>query len=215
MFSFYLFLIRILSDRTSKLGFNEEFGHPEVSTYLIRGFDRPLQYYDAVDIWATTGFDSHQRGFVPGDSLHYLTRNRKYFYSLNAKAILIFTLLRSGNIHPHLGPRSGNIDCPKSQPMEERKEVRQPKYQCTVCSKGVTSRSKTVSWDTCQKWTHIKCSVFITAQKYDSLVSNIWDFIFTSCSCIFMDLPFSSEDSINLSTEEVGDTSMIPPSLAD
>ena len=70
-FSFYLVLIRILEDWTSKVSFNEELYHPDVSTYLIRGSDRPLQFIDAVQLWSTITFDSHQRGFIPGDSLHY------------------------------------------------------------------------------------------------------------------------------------------------
>ena len=134
--SFYLVLIRILEDLTSKLGFNEEFYHPDVSTYLIRGSDWPLQFFDAVQLWSTITFDSHQHGFVPGDSLHYLMRNRKYFYLLNAKAVLMFSLLRSGDFHPHLGQRSGNS--PKSQSsnnLEQRKEVRQPKYPCKFAVK--------------------------------------------------------------------------------
>ena len=214
-FAFYLVLIRILEDRTSKLSFNEEFYHPDVSTYLIRGSDRPLQFFDAVQLWSTTAFDSHQSGFVPGDSLHYLMRNRKYFYSLNAKAVLMFSLLRSGDVHPHPGPRSGNIDCLKAQSpnnLEQRKKVRQPKYPCKVCSKGVTSRSKAVSCDSCQQWTHIKCSGFITTQKYDSMVSDNSDFSFACCSCTFMDLPFHNEDTDNC-WSQTGNTKL--PSSAD
>ena len=30
--------------------FNEKFYHPDVSTYLIRGPDSPLRYYEAVEV---------------------------------------------------------------------------------------------------------------------------------------------------------------------
>ena len=35
---------------------------------------------------------------------------------------------------------------------------RTPKYPCTACGKAVTSRSKAVSCDLCDNWTHTKCT---------------------------------------------------------
>ena len=47
--------------------FNEKFYHSDVSTYLLRGPDGPLRYYEAVELWSTSNFDSRQRSFVPGN----------------------------------------------------------------------------------------------------------------------------------------------------
>ena len=70
-------LTRILDVRTYKEDFNEEFHKLDLSGFLIRGSERVLAYYDAIEIWSST-FDSHLRSFVPGTFKHYLTRNKKY-----------------------------------------------------------------------------------------------------------------------------------------
>ena len=49
-FTFYLILTRILDDRTYKEDFNEEFHKLDLSEFLIRGSERVLAYYDAVEI---------------------------------------------------------------------------------------------------------------------------------------------------------------------
>ena len=96
--------------------FNEKFYNTDVSTYLLSGPDGPLRYYEAVEFWSTSNFDSRQRSFVPGNCLHYLTKNKKYLYSFKMKYIPIFSLLRSGDVHPQLGPRTRNSVCSKEQP---------------------------------------------------------------------------------------------------
>ena len=35
---------------------------------------------------------------------------------------------------------------------------RKPKFPCTSCNKAVTSRSKAVSCDVCENWTHVQCT---------------------------------------------------------
>ena len=34
--------------------FTEDFYHPDVSAYLIRGSDYPLRFYDAAELWTTS-----------------------------------------------------------------------------------------------------------------------------------------------------------------
>ena len=133
---FYVVLIKVLQDWNLNHDFNEKFYHPDVSTYLLRGPDGPLRYYEAVELWSTSNFDSRQRSFVPGNCLHYLTRNKKYLYSLKMKHILIFSLLRSGDVHPHPGPRNMNSDCSKEQNnLTQIKKTRQPKFPCVTCNR--------------------------------------------------------------------------------
>ena len=60
--------------------FNEDFYLPDVVAYLLRGSDCAIRFYEAVELWSTSNFDSRHRTFVPGECQHYLTRNKKYLY---------------------------------------------------------------------------------------------------------------------------------------
>ena len=68
LFTFYLVLARILDDRTYKEDFNEQLYKLDVSIFLIRGSDRALAFFDVVELWSTSPFDSPQNvsnlGFV-------------------------------------------------------------------------------------------------------------------------------------------------------
>ena len=66
---------------------------------------------------------------------------------------------------------------------------RTPKYPCTVCDKGVISKSKAVSCDSCSKWTHVRCSDVITVAEYDRLVEENTDFNFICITCMLKELP--------------------------
>ena len=51
-----------------------------------------------------------------------------------------------------------------------QKAKRTPKYPCIVCEKAVMTRSRAVSCDTCDNWTHSKCTGSISNEQYDKLV---------------------------------------------
>lgn len=101
-----------------------------------------------------------------------ISRNRT-----TTKLFMLLTLLKSGDVHPQPGPAS---------------RVRRPKNPCTVCEKGVISSSKAVSCDSCEKWTHIKCTKTISAKQYAEFVEQNNDFSFTCDQCMLRTLPFHS-----------------------
>ena len=168
-FAFYLILARILEDRTYEYDYYEGKYSKDASLFLIRGSDRVFERFDAVELWSTSGYDSRHKGFVPGQPIHYLKRNGRYLHSLDIKSVFIFTLLRCGDVHPHPGPRSDT-----SQGPLENKNVtkKQPKFPCVSCGKGVIKSSKAVECDNCSRWTHIRCSGYITDELYHDLVSS-------------------------------------------
>ena len=69
---------------------------------------------------------------------------------------------------------------------------RQPKHPCTFCSKGVIATSKAVSCDTCDQWTHIKCTGYISEAKYKILSIQDGDFTFYCRKRTFDFLPDSN-----------------------
>lgn len=77
-------------------------------------------------------------------SSHFVTEEKrikvldKYFLRLNTRTIIMCFLLRSGNIHPNPGPP---VFSTNSMPV---KKSRNPKFPCSVCSKGVIATSKSV-----------------------------------------------------------------------
>ena len=85
--------------------------------------------------------------------------------------LLIIALIRSGDIHPHPGPRV-------------------PKHPCTVCDKGVTARSKAVECDQCFCWTHIKCTEAISIPAYNQAVLENYNLNFICDRCTISTLPF-------------------------
>ena len=78
--------------------------------------------------------------------------------------------------HPHPGP------------------PRVPRDPCTVCSKGVTGRSKSLDCDICERWKHIRCTYDISIKEYDSLVESGKSKSFIWNKCIFQNaLPIIEE----------------------
>ena len=71
--------------------------------------------------------------------------------------------------------------------------------------------------DQCCRWTHIKCSGFVTEEMYQELISSESQSLFFICSeCSIHTLPFSAEDSINLSpSDDNPDENITTPSEAD
>lgn len=111
----------------------------------------------------------------------------RFYMRVNLKSIFFLCIMQSGDVHPHPGPEFCSTQ-------NVNKRQRQPKCPCIICSRGVTFCSKAVSCDNCQRWTHIKCSGFITTQQYDNLVSRDSEFSFLCSGCTFLDLPFCTED---------------------
>ena len=117
--------------------------------------------------------------------------------------ILSASILQSGDIQPHPGPTSDSpgerLRC-ESTVKDASKKTRQCKYPCVSCGKGVTARSKAVSCDDCDEWTHIRCAK-ISDSVYQSLIENDETLNFKCDICCFASLPFhlspSEIDSVN------------------
>jgi len=71
---------------------------------------------------------------------------------------------------------------------------RQPKHTCTVCSRWVTTRSKAIDCDTCQRWTHIKCTSEVSIELY---CNQDIEFNFTCNACTIAELPFVNNSDYN------------------
>ena len=91
----------------------------------------------------------------------------------NLNFLTMFLILLCGDIESDPGPRSSYT----------------PKYPCTACSKGITSRSKAISCDLCEQWTHIKCSETITLAAYNEAVNCDLELNFVCDKCQLMQLP--------------------------
>ena len=73
---------------------------------------------------------------------------------------------------------------------------RTPKYPCTGREKAVTSRSRAISCDICDNWTHVKCTGNISNQKYDEIVKNDIAFSYMCNACITQSLPFQNQTTL-------------------
>ena len=113
--------------------------------------------------------------------------------SNTSKQILLQLLLNCGDIKTNPGPRS-----------------QAPKYPCTRCDKGVTARSKAISCDSCDRWTHVKCSNMISVAKYDEIVKNDEDFNYVCNTCIQDELPLGLIQDDQTSPEVNPNTSPLP-----
>ena len=105
-------------------------------------------------------------------------------------------------MHPHPGPscKSNTNSAPSGDQPKVNK--RQPKFPCVTCGKGVIKSSKAVVCDLCSSWTHIKCSGLITEDMYQEFITSdtqAFLFICSTCKCSINSLPFSSEESIDIS----------------
>ena len=83
------------------------------------------------------------------------------------------------------------------------KTDRKPKYPCTTCNKAVTTRSKAVSCDICEKWTHVQCTNSLSLDKYDALVLEKATFDYTCNLCIQNSLPFAHETVLDTSEHQI------------
>ncbi|XP_071954198.1 uncharacterized protein [Antedon mediterranea] len=83
----------------------------------------------------------------------------------------------AGDVHPCPGPTGG----------------RKPKCPCIVCSKGIIKTSRAISYDNCDRWSHINCINF-PLKKYTDLCHSGEEFAYECQECVFRNLPFSNAD---------------------
>ena len=118
-------------------------------------------------------------------------------YLFTLRTMFFFTLLRSGDVHPHPGPncKSNTNSAPSGDQPSQQKTM-----LCVTCGKGVIKSSKVVDCDLCSRWTHIKRTGIITEDMYQELItSDTQAFSFICSKCSVNSLPFSSEESIDIS----------------
>ena len=77
-----------------------------------------------------------------------------------------------------------------------------PRFPCTSCNKSVTARSKAISCDICDNWTHVQCTENLTLDKYDAIVLENAEFNYTCNNCIQKSLPFADESILDTSELE-------------
>ena len=98
------------------------------------------------------------------------------------------SLLTCGDISSQPGPT------PDSSAARKPRRVAFP---CSVCAKGVTKASKAISCDTCDRWTHIRCTPCISAARYDRSVATGEELHFECDACTLASLPFGGEDDVD------------------
>ncbi|XP_071952123.1 uncharacterized protein [Antedon mediterranea] len=124
---------------------------------------------------------------VVGECYTYLFTSTKKFshYDYNfhrnprqlACRTLIICLLWCGDIESNPGPANVPVsnNC------------------CGECQRRVTTRSRAISCDECNKWTHIKCTDgFMTPKRYKYIVNNNTEFDYVCVECSWKHLPFDS-----------------------
>ena len=90
------------------------------------------------------------------------SRNKENsYYNISPLTSMLLLLMKSGDVSPNPGPT-------------EQKRVYTPKHRCSRCGKGVTGRSRAISCDSCDQWTHNKCAGMFSNDQYDELCSNSW-----------------------------------------
>ena len=99
-------------------------------------------------------------------------------------------LFIAGDIHVHPGPSDNGSTAQKKRLI---------RFPCLLCGKGVTARSRAVSCDSCDEWTHIQCTNGkITRERYNSLVTDDDDFSYNCGRCSlehgFSELPFHNNN---------------------
>ena len=95
-------------------------------------------------------------------------------------------LLDCGDVHSHPGPSvATNVN------------TRKVSNPCSSCGKGVTKASKAVSCDSCDRWTHVRCTGSIALATYNKCAQEDGSIAFLCVSCHFMLLPFSGVDVVD------------------
>ena len=118
-----------------------------------------------------------------------LLSSRRSQMSTNVNNTLLTILMCCGDIESDPGPG----------------KTRSIRFPCTKCQKAVTARSKAVSCDGCQEWTHIKCTGSISSTMYDHAVNTDSELMFTCEACNFSELPSDptifEDDPVDLVTD--------------
>ena len=78
----------------------------------------------------------------------------------------------------------GDIECDPGP-----KTTRAIRFPCTACGISVTARSKAISCDSCEEWTHIKCSGEISNTQYENAIRLDADINYTCSPCQLKELP--------------------------
>ena len=75
---------------------------------------------------------------------------------------VVFVISTSPFVHFLLIIRGGDV-CKNPGPADLRRHYTH-RHACTVCGKGVTARSRAISCDSCDQWTHSHCahSMYVT-----------------------------------------------------
>jgi exonuclease III len=155
--------------------------------------------------------------FYSQDNEFYITNVSKYvssnnFISRNPCGVthpgnrLYNLILACGDVHPRPGPGDGKHH---ESPVRNAsgKKPRRVGTPCVGCSRNVTKKSKAVSCDVCERWTHVRCTQTVSSIEYDRLVHSREDFNFTCDSCAFSCLPFHlDDDSRNQGDEQTQPT---------
>ena len=109
------------------------------------------------------------------------SRNKENsYYNISPLTSILLLLMKSGDVSPNPGPT-------------EQERVYTPKHPCSRCGKGVTGRSRAISCDSCDQWTHNKCAGMFSNDQYDELCSNSGEFAFLCNQCTLHALPFADD----------------------
>ena len=92
---------------------------------------------------------------------------------------MLLLLMKSGDVSPNPGPT-------------EQKRIYTPKHPCSRCGKGVTGRSRAISCDSCDQWTHNNCAGIFSNDEYDELCSSS-KFTFPCNQCTLHVLSFADD----------------------
>ena len=114
---------------------------------LCRGSSERFEY----DV--TTGIHSTYR--------HRFHRRREpvAFVISTSPFVLLLLIIRGGDVSKNPGPA------------DVRRQYTH-RHACTHCGKGVTARSRALSCDNCDKWTHLLCARSITPTLYQELCNS-------------------------------------------
>ncbi|KAK2185455.1 hypothetical protein NP493_233g01013 [Ridgeia piscesae] len=103
-------------------------------------------------------FDSlnHKAKRSVGKLCRLSSNKENSYYNILPLTTIFLLLMKSGDVSPNPGPPG-------------RKRTYNPKHPCSHCGKGVTGRSRAISCDSCDQWTHNKCAGMLSNDAYDEL----------------------------------------------